>query len=141
MPCKPVCALGGQGDRERRVCGRRKPRKRRGKKSTKSSSATHILLLLHTLLAVVGIRHARPAANGAAPCKGAKVALCAQAHRRVRAHVAVAHHALALAALAQLAHAGARLLAAHDEVWVVARCHSGPAHAPKSSQKDVKTDL
>ena len=95
------------------------------------SADTHVLLLLHTLLAVVRVRDSGGAAHRAAPRKAAKVALVAEAHQRVRPHVAVANHALALALFTQPAHSKSWRLAAHNEVRVVP-CHSwfSRSHTP-----------
>lgn len=72
-------------------------------------------------LAVVGIRDADAAADDAAAGVGAVVALVAYAHQRARPHVRVAHHALAVALLAQPPDGDAGLLAAHDQVGVMLR--------------------
>lgn len=82
------------------------------------SAATHILLLLRALAAVVGVADANATTNDAAALEGAVVALIAHVYQRRGPHVAVADDALAVAALAQVAHRHTRLLAAQDEVDV-----------------------
>jgi hypothetical protein len=64
---------------------------------------THVLLLDRALAAVVRVRHPDGPADDAAALEHAKAALVAHAHERVRAHVRVAHGALAVAALAESA--------------------------------------
>ncbi len=78
--------------------------------------------MLHTLLAVVSVGDAGRAAHGAAASSAAKITLHAQAHNRVRPHVAVADHALALALFAEPSYCNARCLPTHNEVGVVS-CH------------------
>ena len=54
----------------------------------------------------------------------AEATLVADAHQRRRPHVRVADGALAVALVAEPPDGDARLLAAHDEIWVMAR-HAG----------------
>ena len=61
----------------------------------------YVFLLDGALFAIVGIRDAGPAADGAAPLVGAVVTLVADADQRTRPHVRVAHHALAVALLTE----------------------------------------
>lgn len=75
------------------------------------------------LLAVVGVGDAGGAAHDAAALCAAVVALVADAHERARAHKRVAHDAAPVALFADAADPDARLLPAHDQVWVVLCCH------------------
>lgn len=72
-------------------------------------------------MAIVSVGNAGGAADDAAARKAAVVALVADADKRAGPHVAVAHHALAVAPLAHAPDSDAGLLAAHDQVWVVPR--------------------
>jgi len=66
-----------------------------------ATTDTHVLLLHRALLAVIGIAHARPPTDDAAPLIGAVVALVTHAHERGWAHERVADRALAIALFAQ----------------------------------------
>ena len=85
---------------------------------------TNVLFEDGALLAVVRVGDARPAAHDAAALRAAVVALVAHAHERARAHERVAHHAAPVALFADAADPDARLLPAHDQVWVVLCCHT-----------------
>lgn len=58
---------------------------------------THVFLLDGALFTIVGIGHARPAADDAASLVGAVVTLVTDAHQRARSHVRVADDALPIA--------------------------------------------
>ena len=79
-----------------------------------------VLFEARALEAVEGVADAFAAADDALVLVVAKGALVADAHERGRAHVRVAHGALAVALVAQPAQRNAGLLAAHDEVGMVA---------------------
>lgn len=83
-------------------------------------TAVAILLEARALEAVEGVADALAAADDALVLVVAEGALVADAHERGRAHVRVADGALAVALVTQPAERDAGLLAAHDEVRVVA---------------------
>ena len=55
-------------------------------------TSSHILFLNSALLAVVSIRHAGAATDGAPPLVGPVVTLITDSHKSARAHVRVTHH-------------------------------------------------
>lgn len=81
-----------------------------------------ILLLLRALFAVVGVRDPNPTTNYTTALERAVITLVTYAYERARPHIRIADHAFSVALLAQAANGDARLLSAHDEVWVVL-CH------------------
>ena len=62
---------------------------------------THVFLLDSALFAVVGVRDARPAADGAPALVGAVVTLVTDADERAWSHVRVTYDTLPVAFLAQ----------------------------------------
>lgn len=83
-------------------------------------AAVAVLLEARALEAVEGVGDALAAADDALVLVVAEAALVADAHERRGAHVRVADGALAVALVAEAADGDAGLLAAHDEVGVVA---------------------
>lgn len=83
-------------------------------------TAVPILLEARALEAVERIADALAAAHDAFVLVVAERALVADAHQGRRAHVGIAHGAFAIAFVAEPADRDARLLAAHDEVGVMA---------------------
>lgn len=75
-----------------------------------------VLLEARALEAVEGVRDAFAAAHDALVLVVAEAALVADAHQRRRAHVGIAHGALAVALVAEPPDRNAGLLAAHYEV-------------------------
>lgn len=87
-------------------------------------TAIPILLQPRTFEAVEGVRYAFSTADDAFVLVVAEAAFVADADKGRRAHVGVADGAFAVAFVAEAADGYARLLAAHDEIGVVAR-HGG----------------
>ena len=90
--------------------------------------AAHVFLLLRTLLAVVGIRDPRTAADNASALVGAIVAFIADAHKSAGAHVRVADGALAVAFLAETSHS-----CSGAAVWLSNKAHRKEAHCARSA--------
>jgi hypothetical protein len=103
-----------------RAHARRRPVSDYSPRTALSLYSTHVLLLLHALLAVVRVADPGTPAHDAAPLERAVVALVAELHLHMRPHVRVADDALAVALLAEAADGDAGLLAAHNKVRVCA---------------------
>jgi len=83
-----------------------------------------VFLQARTLLAVIGIRHARTAADNTSSSKGPVVALVADTHERVLLHEAVAENAATVTSLAHAPDGDTGLLPAHDQVCLMRTCHT-----------------
>lgn len=87
-------------------------------------AAVAVLLEARALVAVEGVADPFPAADDALILVVSEAALVADAHERRGPHVRVADGALAVALVAEAPDGDAGLLAAHDEIGVVAG-HAG----------------